>query len=205
LLTLLGLPFNVTVAPLDEDAVQAEYHGPASELARWTAEQKARAALTLPEALGRLIVTSDTTVLLDGEVLGKPRGPAHARELLLSLRDRWHTVTTGVALASGTPEEPRIQSASHSTPVLMRPYSEEELTAYIASGDPLDKAGAYGIQHPEFQPTARINGCYFNVVGLPLCTLATLLRERGVVIAEPSHVPGACPWSPKCLPDGGRL
>ena len=81
----------------------------------------------------------------------------------------------------------------------MRPYSDDEIDAYIATGDPLDKAGAYGIQHPHFQPTERINGCYLNVVGLPLCTLVDLLTKLGVRPARQGHTRTACPWSERCL------
>jgi len=84
----------------------------------------------------------------------------------------------------------------------MRNYSQAEIAAYIATGDPLDKAGAYGIQHPAFQPTARIDGCYWNVVGLPLCVLVDLLSEFNVfpVIARNGHqlLQSGCPWSQKC-------
>jgi predicted house-cleaning NTP pyrophosphatase (Maf/HAM1 superfamily) len=80
----------------------------------------------------------------------------------------------------------------------MREYSEEEIAAYIASGDPMDKAGAYGIQHPQFQPTERIDGCYLNVVGLPLCVLVDLLAEFGVHPATAGLKDTACPWSEQC-------
>jgi len=154
-----------------------------------------------PYAGGHVVITADTTVLLNGEVLGKPRDKAHARELLLSLRNRWHRVVTGVAVGRMIDGRPVIRSASCMTPVLMRPYSEEEVAGYIATGDPLDKAGAYGIQHPEFQPTARIDGCYLNVVGLPLCVLIQLLAEFDVhPLAEGRKARGwaGCPWSEQC-------
>jgi predicted house-cleaning NTP pyrophosphatase (Maf/HAM1 superfamily) len=82
----------------------------------------------------------------------------------------------------------------------MRNYSDSEIAAYIATGDPLDKAGAYGIQHPAFQPTERIDGCYFNVVGLPVCTVTDLLAEFDVYPAR-QHIreDTDCPWSEKCL------
>lgn len=201
MLARLGLPYTVCVSPVDEDATQERYQGAIEGLAQWLAEQKAHGALTLPEATDALVITADTTVLLEGEVLGKPRNKAHARELLLSLRDRWHAVVTGVSvsrLRNGTPE---ICSASCTTPVLMRPYSEAEVAAYIATGDPLDKAGAYGIQHPDFQPTARINGCYLNVVGLPLCKLVQLLARFDV---QPQTAGRrevgrfSCAWSERC-------
>ena len=202
ILQLLGLPFTVGVPPADEDAAQERFRGPAEEQAQWLAKHKAAAALTLPEATeGRLVITADTTVLLNGEILGKPRGEAHARKLLLSLRGRWHHVVTGIAVSQKNEGKHRILSASCITPVLMRRYSEAEINTYIASGDPMDKAGAYGIQNPAFQPTERIDGCYLNVVGLPLCVLVDLLAEFNVypVMARRGQGYTGCPWSEKCL------
>jgi len=198
LINLPGLPFTVAVAPADEDALQETYQGPIVGLAQWTAEHKALATHTLPEAANRVVITADTTVLLDGEVLGKPRDEAHARTLLLSLRGRWHHVITGVVVSIMIDGELKMHAASCDTPVLMRPYSEEEILAYIATGDPMDKAGAYGIQHPQFQPTGRIDGCYLNVVGLPLCTLVKLLAEFNVFPEAREHRGTACPWSERC-------
>ncbi len=198
ILSLLGLPYTVCVSPVDEEAMQERYQGPVEGLAQWLAEHKALEALTLAEAAGHLVITADTTVLLDGKVLGKPRDKDHARELLLSLRNRWHHVVTGVAVSRLSNGKPEIYSASCTTPVLMRPYSEEEIAAYIATGDPLDKAGAYGIQHPDFQPTERINGCYLNVVGLPLCTLVDLLARFDVQPAEEGRKGAGCRWSTRC-------
>lgn len=202
ILALLGLPYDVSVSPVDEEALQRQYQGPNEGLGQWLSGQKALGIHTLPEMEGRIVITADTTVLLDDTVLGKPRDPVHARELLLSLRDRWHRVVTGVSVSRTMNGEFTIHSASCTTPVLMRPYSEDEIDAYITTGDPLDKAGAYGIQHPDFQPTARIHGCYLNVVGLPLCTLINLLAGFDV---HPSNKgrqgPGwsGCPWSERCL------
>lgn len=199
LLQLLGLPFTVAVPPADEDAALERYRGPIEELAQWLAKHKAAAALTLPEAGDRLVITADTTVLLHEEVLGKPRDKAHARELLLALRGRMHHVVTGVAVSYRSNGRHRIESASCITPVLMRSYSEEEIDFYITSGDPLDKAGAYGVQHPGFQPTKRIDGCYLNVVGLPLCVLVDLLAEFNVYPVLQNARGKGCPWSEKCL------
>ena len=199
LISLLGLPYTVAVSPADEDALQATYQGPATGLARWTAEQKALATHALPEAANRVVITADTTVLLDGEVLGKPRDEQHARQLLLSLRGRWHHVVTGVVVSTMVGDSLEMRAASRDTPVLMRPYSEEEIAAYIATGDPMDKAGAYGIQHPQFQPTERIDGCYLNVVGLPVCTLVSLLAQFDIHPAQREHKAGKCPWSERCI------
>lgn len=202
ILQLLGLPFTAGVAPADEDAAQERYTGPVEEVAQWLAKHKAASALTLPEAEDRLVITADTTVILRDEILGKPRDEAHARVLLLALRGRWHHVVTGVAVSQKIDGKHRILGSSCITPVLMRNYSEAEIAAYIATGDPMDKAGAYGIQHPAFQPTARIDGCYWNVVGLPLCVLVDLLSEFDVfpVIARNGHqlLQSGCPWSQKC-------
>ena len=199
LIASLGLPYTVGVSPIDEDAVQATYEGPPEETAKWTAEHKATAALTLTEATNRLVIAADTTVLLDNQILGKPRDTAHARELLLALRGRWHSVITGVVACSMVSGKLQLSSASCTTPVLMRPYSEEEIDAYIATGDPMDKAGAYGIQHSQFQPTERINGCFLNVVGLPLCVLTALLAQFGVTPTEEGRKDTPCRWSERCL------
>ena len=199
LIASLGLPYTVGVSPIDEDAVQATYDGPPEETAKWTAEHKATGALTLTEAANRLVIAADTTVLLDNQILGKPRDTAHARELLLSLRGRWHSVITGVVACAMIGGKLQLSSASCTTPVLMRPYSEEEIDAYIATGDPMDKAGAYGIQHPDFQPTERINGCFLNVVGLPLCVLTTLLTQFGITPTEEGRKDTLCRWSERCL------
>jgi MAF protein len=202
ILTRLGLPFIACPAPVDEDAAQAHYRGPIEGLAEWLAKHKAAAALAMPEAAGRLVITADTTVLLNDVVLGKPRNQVHARELLLALRGRVHYVVTGVAVSGSVDGKFQMRSASCITPVRMRAYSEAEIAAYIATGDPMDKAGAYGIQHPSFQPTASIDGCYLNVVGLPLCVLVDLLAEFNVYPSIAPRPTAACPWSEKCRIDG---
>lgn len=195
---LLQLPFTVCISPIDEEAAQVGYQGPIEGLACWTAEHKANATLTLPESLNRLVIAADTTVLLADEVLGKPRDENHARTLLRSLRGRWHHVVTGVVACAMIGNKIQQSSASCTTPVLMRPYSDAEIDAYIATGDPMDKAGAYGIQHPEFQPTERIDGCYFNVVGLPLCILVNLLAQFSLSPALERPIHTECPWSERC-------
>ncbi|WP_376794978.1 Maf family protein [Thermogemmatispora sp.] len=207
LMATLGLPFKAVVSPLDEEQLEEHYTGPAEELGRWLAERKAEAALTLPEAAGSLIVAADTTVILDGISQGKPRDAAHARTILRRLRGRWHQVITGVAIAfpasgpgsSDGSHQALIRSSQCVTPVLMRSYSDEEIEAYIASGDPLDKAGAYGIQNPNFQLPEQIAGCYLNVVGFPLCTLSALLQTGGFRLPALVQPGSPCPWSERCL------
>jgi septum formation protein len=198
MLTLLGIPFIAGVSSVDEDAAEERYRGPVEGLAEWLAKHKAAAALALPEAQGRLVITADTTVLLNDIVLGKPRNGVHARELLLALRGRTHYVVTGVAVSGPVDGKFQMRSGSCITPVRMRAYSEAEIAAYIATGDPMDKAGGYGIQHPSFQPTERIDGCYLNVVGLPLCVLVDLLAEFNVYPRVQPRATTACPWSEKC-------
>lgn len=200
IINLLGLPCISVAVSDDEDEAQARYRGPNEQLALWLAKHKAAAALKLPEATGRVVVTADTTVLLENEMLGKPRDPAHAFEILRILRGRWHHVITGVVVCAVRQGKTLMRSASCITPVLMREYSDEEIASYIASGDPLDKAGAYGIQNPSFQPTARIDGCYLNVVGLPVCILVDLLAEFRVYPAgRRARADSDCPWSEQCL------
>lgn len=199
IITLLGLPFTTCVPPADEELAQARYRGLGEEMAQWLAKHKLASVHALPEAANRLVIAADTTVLLNGELLGKPRDEAHAREMLLALRGRWHHVVTGVAVSYLLDGKRQMHSASCVTPVLMRLYSEEEITAYIASGDPLDKAGAYGIQHPHFQPTQHIDGCYLNVVGLPLCLLVDLMAEFNVWPVVQSYEREGCPWSEHCM------
>ncbi len=200
IISRLGLPFTVAVPPGNEDNAQAHYQGPIDGLAQWTAMYKALMMLTRPAATNALIITADTTVLLHDQLLGKPRDAAHARELLLALRGRWHRVTTGVVVSTLTDSQITTRSKSCTTRVLMRAYSETEIDAYIATGDPLDKAGAYAIQNAQFQPTEQIDGCYLNVVGLPLCTLIDLLAEFGVQPAIDMATQDICIWSEQCQP-----
>ena len=149
-------------------------------LARAKAEVVAAAH---PDAL---VVGCDTVVALGGEVLCKPADGEAARAMLLHLRGRDHAVYTWVAVVGGGRRAVQVAR----TTVRMREYTDEEIDAYVASGDPLDKAGAYAIQHPGFHPVATWEGCYANVVGLPLCHLVRLLREWDVHPAV--DVPAAC-------------
>lgn len=198
ILAQLGLPYDAAVSPGDEDAAQAQFQGASEDMAQWTAMYKALMMFSLPTTKNFVVITADTTVLLDDQVLGKPRDQTHARELLLALRGRWHRVVTGIVVSRMRDGELQMHGASCSTPVLMRPYSEEEIAAYIATGDPMDKAGAYGIQHTQFQPTENIAGCYYNVVGLPLCTLIDLLARFEIHPQATKCETTACPWSERC-------
>jgi septum formation protein len=171
LVRLLGLPVRAVAAEVDETAVEGE---PPAGLAARLARAKARAVSGAHPH--ELVVGCDTVVALDGQVLGKPAGEREAREMLEQLRSRAHTVYTGVAVVQG--ERERVQVVE--TTVHMRDYTDAELVAYVASGDPLDKAGAYAIQHPTFRPVDSWEGCYANVVGFPVCHVARMLQEWGV-------------------------
>lgn len=171
LLALGGWMFNLDVADIDEAVFPGEE--PVVYVERLAAE-KARAVQTRsrPE---HFIIGSDTTVVLDGEILGKPADEAEARSMLTRLRGRSHQVYTGIAVLRVSDET--LLTDVCVTNVPMRNYSDEEMDSYIQSGDPLDKAGAYGIQNPDFQPVINMQGCYASVMGLPLCHLTMLLRQ----------------------------
>ena len=127
-----------------------------------------------------IVVGADTAVVVDGVVLGKPVDPEDAVAMLARLRGRTHRVVTGVTVFDGASADSR--TICKSTDVLMRQYSDEEISAYVASGDPLDKAGGYAVQDVAFRPADSMDGCYLNVVGLPLCETVTLLAEIGADI-----------------------
>jgi len=170
---LLSLEFGVVPADVDETALPGET--PPNYVLR-LAESKARAAGGLFGA-DALIVSADTTVAIGDEILGKPFDAEDAACMLRRLRGRIHQVYTGIAVHHPADILLTDLAATH---VPMRNYTDEEMWAYIASGDPLDKAGAYGIQHDGFHPVVGLQGCYANVVGLPLCHLTRLLRKTGV-------------------------
>ncbi|RLC81170.1 MAG: septum formation protein Maf [Chloroflexi bacterium] len=182
LLTLLGLPFGVTVA----DVVEAPQPGePPYDLVARLSQDKAHAVAVPPDAL---VIACDTVVALEGELLGKPRDAAEATAMLKRLRSRPHTVYSAITLLETTAGRALTQVAE--TQVVMRAYSDAEITAYVAGGDPMDKAGAYAIQHAGFHPVAELRGCYANVMGLPLCHLTRRLRDWE--IEPPNDAPTAC-------------
>lgn len=179
LLKACGLEFTVRPAPVDESGRPGET--PQAYVLR-LAETKARAAqqawVDSSSASQLLFLGADTAVVVDGEILGKPNSPAEAWRMLQQLSDRTHQVLTAIALVRH-PGGECIKDVAVSQ-VSMRRYTDEEITAYVDGGDPLDKAGAYAIQHIKFHPVSAVAGCYANVVGLPVCRLAVLLQEYGV-------------------------
>lgn len=176
LIQLLGFPFQVMVADADEDSVTIP--DPARNVVEtaWLKSTKIGSMLytaVLPP--GTLILAADTTVAFAGEMLNKPAHEQEARQILQRLRDKEHEVYTGFVLLE--PGSGREWQGVSTAVVTMRPYSDAEIEAYLATGDPLDKAGAYAIQHPQFRPVARLQGCYCNVMGLPVCDLILALAE----------------------------
>lgn len=133
----------------------------------------AAAAMTAPNSL---LITADTMVFVGGDRLGKPRDEADALRMLHELSGRRHEVCTGVTVRHGTKSE----TFAVTTGVYFRSLADEQLRAYIATGEPMDKAGAYGIQGRGAVLVERIDGDYFNVVGLPVCALAECLSRFGV-------------------------
>jgi septum formation protein len=152
----------------DEDAIRF-----ATRLAREKAMEVFARSQTTAETM---VLGADTVVVCEGEVMGKPADAADAERMLLQLSGRTHHVVTGVALVWGAGSSPVIEIAAELTQVTMRTLSPEEVSAYVATGEPMDKAGAYAIQGYAARWIPRISGCYFNVVGLPLALVATLLE-----------------------------
>jgi septum formation protein len=175
----LGLNFIALAADIDETPLPGEHPG---AMTCRLAEEKARAiAMRVGEVRAEtLIVASDTTVALGDEIYGKPLDEADARRMLLDLRYRPHQVFSAVSVLQ-LPVE-RQATLINTTDVFMRDYRDDEIDAYIASGDPLDKAGAYGIQAHDFNCVEHLQGCYASVMGLPLADLSELLDEFGYTV-----------------------
>jgi septum formation protein len=178
LLAQAGYHFDVQASALpesrrpEEDAIRF-----ATRLAREKAEEvfaRRQAAAGMGEPA--IVLGADTVVVCDGEVMGKPADPADAERMLLLLSGRTHHVVTGVAVVWGSSSSPTIEVAAELTQVTMRTLSPGEVSRYAASGEPMDKAGAYAIQGYAARWIPRISGCYFNVVGLPLALVATMLE-----------------------------
>ncbi len=170
-MTLIAVETEIVPADLDERPRAGES---ADETARRLAVGKACAS-TLDDA--DAILAADTVVVLDGELFGKPADAEQAAAMLRRLRGRWHTVITAVALRTAN-EVLRVREVGSA--VRLRRFSDREIDVSVASGFPLDKAGAYGIQDERFRPVDNLDGCFSNVVGLPLCEVERLLEPLGV-------------------------
>jgi nucleoside triphosphate pyrophosphatase len=171
-----GIAFEICATHIDEAALPGET---AQAMVARLAEAKARAAAAQMDAGMResIVVGADTTVELDGEILGKPSDSAHAREMLAKLCGRTHHVLTGIFLLRLPGNDTR--AAVENSAVTFAPLDGKEIDAYVATCEPLSKAGAYAIQGIAGRYIPKIEGCYFNVVGLPLARLNALLRELG--------------------------
>lgn len=171
-----GIEFNVVAVDVDEDSMLTG-SAPLTDAVQRLALEKARtAAESIP---GEFVLGADTIVVLDGQILGKPGSPDNAVAVLRRLSGRTHDVITGVAVVGPGGES---QTDFVSTSVLFRELDDDEITGYVATGSPLDKAGGYGIQDGPFAPVESYDGCYLNVVGLPMCATSELLESMGLVV-----------------------
>ncbi len=192
LLAVLGLPFEVIDADVDETPLPGEAPGALAErLAR------AKAVAGAERYPGHVVLGSDTVVVLGKQSIGKPGSAEEAVRTLRRLREGEHRVMTAVAATRldrpGGP--PRVWTRTAVSRVWMRPYTDEEVRRYVASGDPFDKAGSYAVQHPEFRPVARIDGCFLTVVGFPLPEVRAVLQEAGLEVppVDPAALRSVCP------------
>lgn len=171
LLTLIGITHDVRPMDVDESLIPGEQPAPHAErLARAKAQALVR---QVPSAV---VIGADTIVVIDGDILGKPRDAGDARAMLRRLSGRVHAVFTAIAVARGG----QLESAVTEVEVEFRPLDDDEIARYVATGEPLDKAGAYGIQGYGATIVRRIHGDYFAVMGLSLVTLVSLLERVGI-------------------------
>lgn len=173
LLERIGVPeFEVRVPEVEENF--PEGLSP-EETVKYISREKAEAARA-QWGLEPVIITADTMVFLDDRRLGKPHSEAEALEMLTALQGRRHTVCTGVTVSQGE----KVLTEAESTGVIFRPAEKRELLSYIATGEPMDKAGAYGVQGKGALLVERLEGDFFNVMGLPVLRLSRMLAEFGV-------------------------
>ncbi|MCD6476458.1 MAG: septum formation protein Maf [Anaerolineaceae bacterium] len=184
LLALTGWTFRVHSVDIDETRRPAEH---SNDYVLRLAQEKAQAALPYVDN-DEFILASDTIVAMNDEIFGKPRDADHARQILITLRDRVHTVDTAVAVLNPKTGECHIELAV--VPVRMRNYSDEEIEAYIESGDPFDKAGAYAIQNGQFHPVEKFSSCFASVMGLPLCHVMRAFHAHQLPV--PDQLPVNC-------------
>lgn len=178
LLRQIGVDFDVLPSDINEDVIAGE--APEHYVLR-LAREKAQACVQAIKRRGLIalpVLAADTTVCADGEILGKPDDDEHAAAMLRMMSGRWHSVHTGVAVAAGD----HIEVLLSSTQVEVKALSEAEIAAYVASGEPRDKAGAYGIQGLAGAFISRIEGSYSGVMGLPVFETAELLKKFGIKV-----------------------
>jgi septum formation protein len=171
LLRAAGISFDIQPANADESVHPGEQ--PAAYVQR-VAEAKAR--VVLPRAGARVVLAADTTVVVDGDIFGKPQNGQDAVRMLRALRGRRHEVMTGVTLAAAA----RVMTRVETTAVEFAPLSEDEIDWYVASGEPADRAGAYAVQGLASRFVTRVEGSYSNVVGLPVSLVYDMLKEFAI-------------------------
>jgi septum formation protein len=174
LLESAGIPFRIAPSDIPEDALPGET--PEAHVRR-LAREKARAVAAVTE--GRYVIGADTIVACDGEIMGKPVNEADAGRMLRKLAGKGHQVITGFAVIDRQEEREVVEAVT--TQVHFKGLSDAEIDAYVATGCPMDKAGAYAIQGGAAYMVRRIDGSYTNVVGLPLCEVVESLRELGAI------------------------
>ena len=167
LLGLFHIPFEIQAADIDETM---DPDLPAGQEVSRVSRSK---AMAIAAADDQIIIAADTIVVVDGRVLGKPQSPDHARQMLKSLSGRDHQVMTGIAVRRGS----QCAVCTEVTDVTFRPLTDAEIDAYIATGEPMDKAGAYGIQGGAALFCEKLHGDYYNVMGLPVCRLGLMLKS----------------------------
>lgn len=172
LLTNIGMVFDVVTPCVDE----SDLSGNPAEVARGLALSKAREVAS--RVRGPLVIGADTVVLVDGILLGKPYDSQDACRMLRMLSGKAHTVITGVAIIDTATGQALVEHEEST--VYIRTLDEREILAYARTGEPMDKAGAYAVQGIGSVIVSRIEGCYFNVVGLPVSRLAQMLKQFGV-------------------------
>ena len=189
-----ALDATVEIVPSGIDERPASPDERAEEYVASVAASKAAAVMANARA-GALVIGADTSVVLNGGVLGKPENEAEARTMLSALWGRSHRVVTGVTVRRDGIKASSVTSSE----VAMREYSDDEMQAFIESGEPFDKAGGYAIQDGGFAPVSALNGCYLNVVGFPLCEVMRLMSEVGANVGlkqewrAPERCPSECP------------
>jgi septum formation protein len=171
-----GISFEAVPANIDETRVLGE--SPEQMVERLARAKAEAAAIAIHSREPAIVLGADTVVVVDGDIFGKPTNFVGAHEMLRKLRGRDHRVITGFA-ALRLPDR-AVRSGTESTRVWFAPMTDAEVDAYVLTGEPLDKAGAYAIQGIAGRYTPRIDGCYFNVVGLPLARLWQALTELGL-------------------------
>ena len=176
LLGLFGIPFTIRVADIDE--TMDENKSPFDEVGRVSRAK----ALAVPRNGGEIVIAADTIVVCEGKVLGKPRDPEQAKAMLRLLSGRDHQVMTGCTVLT----DDKCETFTEVTDLHFRQLGENEIEKYVASGEPMDKAGAYGIQGGAALFCQRMTGDYYNVMGLPVCRLWETLKAMVPEVMEES-------------------